>query len=151
MKVIFLDIDGVLNVMLGDFDKYGQMFHQNFVDNLKHIVDNVQDVKIVISSTWRVSGIDVMKQMWIDRNLPGEIIGVTPYLTTKSCRGDEIQIFLSCNHVDRYVIIDDDTDMLKDQMPYFVKTSDNYDHCDHIEGYGLTKECAEQCIQILNK
>ena len=38
MKVIFLDIDGVLNVIEQGRDEYGQIFHQHFVDNLKKIV-----------------------------------------------------------------------------------------------------------------
>jgi len=32
MKIIFLDIDGVLNVISQGRDKYGMIFHPEFVD-----------------------------------------------------------------------------------------------------------------------
>ena len=34
--------------------------------------------KIVISSTWRKSGLSVRKELWKFSNLPGEVIDVTP-------------------------------------------------------------------------
>lgn len=89
--------------------------------------------------------------MWKDRNLPGELIDVTPYLHLK-IRGEEIQYWLDNNQVERYVIIDDDTDFLEEQKAFFVQTSDNIDHTDYLDiGYGLTKECAEKAIYILNE
>lgn len=160
-KIIFLDIDGVLNVYCSSRDKYGCIFHQEFVDNLQHIVDETK-AKIVISSSWRVDGIDVMRKMWEFRNLPSEIIDITPdlYFTYSGpkgnddyCRGDEIQLWLDNNpEVINYVIIDDDTDMLPTQMENFVRTSKNRKHPDSLDiGYGLTKGCAELAIKILNK
>lgn len=78
MKVIFLDIDGVLNVHYkGRQDEYGQAFHPNFVENLREVIDKT-GAKIVISSTWRMSGLQVMQEMWKHRNLPGEVIDITP-------------------------------------------------------------------------
>jgi len=70
MKVIFLDIDGVLNVIPQGHDKYGGIFHPEFVENLRTIIE-ATDAKIVISSTWRMSGLNIMKEMWSARNLPG--------------------------------------------------------------------------------
>lgn len=49
-KIIFLDIDGVLNVIPQGFDDFGGIFHKNFEDNLKHIIEET-NAKIVISST----------------------------------------------------------------------------------------------------
>lgn len=158
MKVIFLDIDGVLNVIGQGRDEYGQGFHRHLVENFEYVIRETA-AKIVISSTWRFSGLSVMQSMWKDRNLPGEVIGVTPDCAnlgenglweTKE-RGYEIKQWLD-NHpeVDRFVIIDDDSDMLVEQHPYFVQTKDNYDHFGSVEGYGLTKECADMAIQILN-
>ena len=40
--------------------------------------------------------------------------------------------------------------MLPNQQERFVRTSNNK-HSDCIDGYGLTKQCAEQVINILNK
>lgn len=50
MKIIFLDIDGVLNVIGQGRDEYGQIFHKHFENNLKRIIDET-DAKIVISSS----------------------------------------------------------------------------------------------------
>jgi hypothetical protein len=77
MKVIFLDIDGVLNLNRKERDDYGQLFHDQFVENLDLIIKST-DAKIVISSTWRYSGLEIMKEMWTKRNLPGEVIDTTP-------------------------------------------------------------------------
>lgn len=38
MKIIFLDIDGVLNVISKDFDDYDSIFHEHFVKKIfKHL------------------------------------------------------------------------------------------------------------------
>lgn len=149
-KIIFLDIDGVLNVYCEGRDKFGCTFHKHFEDNLKHIIDST-NAKIVISSTWRMSGLKTMQDMWKHRNLAGQVIDITPIIHDR-IRGVEIQKWLDKNKVSNYVIIDDDDDMLSSQMNNYVKTSDNKDHIDCVNiGYGLTRICAEKAIKILNK
>ena len=160
MRVIFLDIDGVLNLIPQGHDRYGGTFHQHLVDNLKRIIDET-NAKIVISSTWRLSGLRVMLSMWLDRNLPGEVIDITPsgYFNSdlgvsddeNIMRGHEIQYWLSQHpEVSNYVILDDDTDFLPNQLKNFVQTSENENHPDCIDvGYGLTKICANKAINIL--
>lgn len=161
MKIIFLDIDGVLNLIPQEFDKYGGIFHSHFVNNLKILIEQT-NAKIVISSTWRLSGLTVMQEMWEHRNLPGEVIDITPShyfnveLNVKDdedvLRGHEIQYWLDKHNIDNYVILDDDIDMLKHQLDNFVQTSENEDHDDCIDiGYGLTKICMKKAINILNK
>lgn len=148
-KIIFLDIDGVLNVYCEERDEFGCIFHKHFEENLKWIIEET-NAKIVISSTWRMSGLKVMQEMWKHRNLAGDIIDVTPF-SAFCVRGEEIQTWLDNNEVLNYVIIDDDDDMLPTQKSNFVKTSNNQHHPDSIDiGYGLTKKCAEMAIQILN-
>jgi len=49
MKTIFLDIDGVLNVIPQGFDQYGSVFHQHFINNLRYLIEQT-GAKIVISS-----------------------------------------------------------------------------------------------------
>ena len=147
-KVIFLDIDGVLNLCRQERDQYGSLFHPYYERNLRMIIDQTA-AKIVISSTWRMSGLEIMQEMWKERNLPSEVIDITPSIHN-SCRGEEINYWLKNNKVDAYCIIDDDSDMLISQFPYFVRTSNNHTHIGNIEGYGLTKECAENVINILN-
>lgn len=170
-KIIFLDIDGVLNVYPQGSDDFGSKFHKEFEANLGDII-NTTGAKIVITSTWRGDGLDVMQKMWKHRDIPGDVIGVTPYC--EGVRGDEIEKWMELysKFVDttethplwenfqspienygkilNYVIIDDDDDMLEHQMDNFVKTSDNFDHIDRVDiGYGLTKICSEQAIKIL--
>ena len=150
MKIIFLDIDGVLCVIPNSFDEFGANFHKRFEDNLRHIIEQT-NAKIVISSTWRLAGLDVIKEMWKKRNLAGEVIDVTPLGNMDDIRGNEVQTWLDRNNVENYVIIDDDTDFLESQMNNFVRTSENGDHEDCVDiGYGLTKKCAEKAIKILN-
>ena len=48
MKIIFLDIDGVLNVINQGRDEFGHKFNPKFVGNLKAIID-ATGAKIVIS------------------------------------------------------------------------------------------------------
>ena len=70
----------------------------------------------------------------------------------KMVRGDEIQAILDQYYqITNYVILDDDADMLPGQMGNFVQTSNNINHPDCIDiGYGLTKECTNKAIRILN-
>jgi len=149
-KVIFLDIDGVLNLISQGHDKFGSIFHSNFTDNLKYIIDKT-NAKIVISSSWRLSGLNWIKDLWLYRNLPGEIIDRTKSIYPSTKRGYEIQDWLDNNKYINYCIIDDDTDMLEHQFNNFVQTSNNYNHTDNIEGYGLTKQCSDKVIKILNR
>ena len=162
MKIIFLDIDGVLNVYCESRDEFGCTFHKHFEDNLRWIIDQT-GAKIVISSTWRDSGLKVMQDMWIKRNLPGEVIDVTPncvdMVNYGICefydlveRGHEIQKWIDDHSITSYVILDDDDDMLESQKDNFVQTSHNREHLDCVDhGYGLTKICAEKAIKILNR
>jgi hypothetical protein len=167
-KIIFLDIDGVLNVIPPDYDQFGGIFHDHLVDNLNLIIKET-GAKIVISSTWRFGGLERMKQMWQFRNLPGEVIDITPdchdLINTASWsryhpseskkidRGHEIDYWLDGRtDIESYVIIDDDNDFLPHQRGNFVRTANNINHPDSIDiGYGLTKECARRAITILNK
>lgn len=160
MKVIFLDIDGVLNVIGQGHDDFGQLFHKHFEDNLRWIIESTE-AKIVISSTWRFSGLENMQKMWQQRNLPGEVIDITIDLGMyqddddfwrSEPRGKEIEYYINLHpEITNYVILDDDTDMLPNQLGNFVQTSTNINHPDCVDiGYGLTKICSERAIRILN-
>ncbi len=157
MKIIFLDIDGVLNCENayragecqyqewtwedGRKDHY-QRFCVRSKDLLNKLIDET-NAKIVISSTWRMSGIEFMQKVWEYENMSGEIIGITPLLRTPKLhipRGLEIQYYLEndlkFHHinwseeeqqkimdesgVENYIIIDDDSDMLYGQRNHFV-------------------------------
>ena len=160
-KIIFLDIDGVLNVYAEGRDEFGSTFHKHLEDNLRWIIEET-GAKIVISSTWRIDGLKRMQEMWEKRGLPGEVIGVTPTETdvvdSGTCefydlvdRGHEIQQYINDNGIECYVILDDDNDMLPSQRNNFVRTANNIDHPDCVDiGYGLTRKCSGRAIEILN-
>jgi len=125
MKVIFLDIDGVLNSvnsMVAFRSASAQNLDSVSVKLLQRLCE-VTDAKIVISSTWRMGRdekyfIDLFK--WYGwKNAP--VIGRTPVEYDK-CRGEEIQMWLVDvkTKVEKYLIIDDDSDMLEEQDPYFL-------------------------------
>lgn len=67
---------------------------------------------------------------------------ITPYMRSRH-RGSEIQEWLDKQTEPyRYVIFDDDTDMLDSQLPYFIQS-------DWLK-WGLSDEDVEQAIHILN-
>lgn len=162
MKVIFLDIDGVLNVELSERDAYGKLFHTHLVDNLRHIVEQT-GANIVITSTWKSKGLKTIQKMWHDRDLPGNVIDLTSYCDEVArdqgieyydqiTRGHEVQHWLDRHtYVTKWVMIDDDLDIMPEQINNFVRTANNKHHSDSVGiGFGLTRICAEKAIDILN-
>ena len=170
-RFIFLDFDGVLNTMEyqtalqwkghGWEDNFGNLFDPTAVENLKFIIDNTS-AKIVVTSSWRLDGIEKMRELWKNRNLPGEIAGVTPHLNQVcfnsldggkdtfsvipyGTRGLEINEWLRINAeslsiICSYVIIDDFDDFISSQHSHFVLTDPET---------GLTRELAEQVVAML--
>jgi len=148
MKILFLDIDGVLNsveyavgantinrsVRLDDADPVK-------VGLLRFICDQT-DARIVISSTWRIG----RDPAWFDGFFSSfgwfqpPIEGVTPRSARIGSigRGDEINEWLETRQVDRYVIVDDDSDFYGDQP--LVQTNGVY---------GLTLKETIEMIDIL--
>lgn len=162
MKVLFLDIDGVLasldwlwatqGLKESNPDRYGYSFDPRCVKNLKYLFLTFPKLKIVISSSWKQDGLDNIKGMWKLRELPGEVIDITPKLNKKighpnkyktPSRGEEIQAWL-CLHpeVHNYVILDDDVDMLSNQKSRFVNTNSEF---------GVTAKDIFKVITIFNR
>lgn len=153
-SIIFLDIDGVLrptHSYIGK-DEYGQLFVNECVDNLRYLIEQT-GAKIVISSTWKSSGLIIMKEMWDKRNLPGEVIDLTPnevdVVDSGNAefydlvdRGMELeQWIVNNNFTGSYVILDDIPDFTKEQMCHYVKTNPSI---------GLTKDNINKAISILS-
>ena len=155
MKVIFLDIDGVLNSDKSTEDNYETHGHyHSMIPHEMHVkwlnyITNKTDASIVISSTWRMgcSNIRVLSHLLYLCGVTGDVIGLTPKLNNQE-RGNEIQSFLD-NYsnssiqnkfpITNFVILDDDSDMshLKTHLVL----------CDEL--IGLTKSDAEKAIKIL--
>ena len=164
-KILFLDIDGVLNTErqhnrcvsegIAQVDGFGYTFDPKAVANLKRIVKQT-DADIVISSSWKFWGLDAMQRMWIRRNLPGKVIDVTPnnvsdemllsvdleYMDIPAGKGSEIKEWLTTKgqQVTHYAILDDLPDMLPEQQSHFVQTDPRV---------GITQDDADSIISIL--
>jgi hypothetical protein len=152
MKVIFLDIDGVLNnnasllagAERGDYTWTHKCWDPTCVLELKRLLD-VTDARIVVSSTWRLYPGQLQTALTAHRDIQAATIGVTDDLympgEERTLRGQEIQAWLDTSaQVETYVILDDDSDMKPSQLPFFVQTS---------MATGLTKEHVDRAIEIL--
>lgn len=149
MKVIFLDIDGVLN----HADWLTE--HRNF--GLDHLdpaaVARVQRIcdatgaHVVISSTWRlVYSLGRLRDMLYERGLRARVVGETPHLPAQE-RGDEIQLWLDRTparrgwELDGIVILDDDRDM-RHLDPWLVRTA---------FATGITDADVERAVEMLSR
>lgn len=114
IKVIFLDIDGVLTSepytrqCIFEYKRenlYGlDWFDPKCTKALRQIIDSTGAV-IVISSSWRDLGREKLLHLWEELKLPGELYGTTPeWVLTKR---EAIEQWLQDNEWDKYVIVDD--------------------------------------------
>jgi hypothetical protein len=127
MKVLFLDIDGVLNsartcLAHGGYPhEFGPthmaMFDTTAVALIRGLCKTA-GVSVVVSSAWRIT--HTWQEIGAGLDLP--TIDSTPRLVGP--RGAEIQAWLDAHpSVTMYAIVDDDSDMLPEQAPNFVQTS----------------------------
>ncbi len=133
MKLIFLDVDGILN-NTQNIKKYRLFFRGKrrllvdvkpfycFKKLLKEIEKNNMDVKIVISSSWRVGSIpaDWKKLFKHYFDNPEIVKGRTPYLYKD--RGIEILELLKIakekgDMIDDYIVLDDDIEDIINHIP----------------------------------
>lgn len=152
MKVIFLDIDGVLNherhykwLMETDEPTLLQSVYPYSEFNPKScrlLMDIIRETgaQIVVSSSWRLDGENRLNSLFKFFGLP-RIYDITPCLNT--ARGIEIGAWLAAHpEVTNYVILDDDEDMNDEQKPFFIKTNPYED--------GLNEACKDKAIELLN-
>ena len=160
-KIIFLDIDGVLNTRWCERktpkDRFGSAFDPKSCANLAKIVKETK-ADIVISSSWKCWGLAALKEMWRDRKLLGRLIDITPNgmsdqillnsnfenLSHIHIRGTEIKEWLLTKgkNVNHYVILDDMDHFLPEQQPHFVWIDPEV---------GITEGNAVQAIMILKQ
>lgn len=145
MKIIFLDIDGVLNSLrscmaFGDYPYPGRNYHK-FDDVAIGLVKDIikaTDAKVFLSSTWRLT-LSEREQKQLSRRFDFPIFGLTPDLSRKK-RGYEIQTILDEYNPTHYVILDDSFDMLDSQLSNFVKVDYNN---------GLSYENYKRALKLL--
>lgn len=157
MKVIFLDVDGVLNSeQFVQTSSTGLPFGDNQIDpeaveRLNQIIERT-GAKVVISSSWRhVWSRGEIVRMLGKRGFrhPDAVVSITPSLLSQ--RGDEVADWLGnqgergridpeFGGVESYVILDDSSDFNPDQREHFVQTDADI---------GLTDEDARRAIFIL--
>ncbi len=160
MKIIFLDIDGVLN---NDHTKE-RFEHLVFISDdkvslLKELIDNT-GAKIVLSSTWR-RGWECKERIWeptssdladirlfdalVDKLREYDIELLSHTKDFSNCRGEEIDLWLKewgGEPIESYVILDDmDGIELRPHSKYLVQTS-FWD--------GLMLNHVKKAIKILN-
>lgn len=154
MKVIFVDVDGVLNC-----SKTTKRLKCNneftFVDTrkilrLRDIVERT-GAKLVLSSTWRFGAMS--NAFYFDREALRELVAefcrvrcplwfdITPYLP-RAKRWQEINAWLISHDTDDFIILDDVSEELKPFADKLVLTNPHE---------GLTKERAELAIKMLGE
>ena len=118
MKVIFLDIDGVLNCSKTPNPRnLPYVVDKRLLANLHKLI-RMTDAKVVLSSTWRVDPVGIFAAK--HRGIP--FVDVCPDFP-RSPRRKEIRRWLAAHpHVERFVVIDDQDDEL-DDLPLFQPSS----------------------------
>ena len=151
MKVIFLDIDGVLNSedYVYSCREYGIAIDPTRMVLLKQIIDET-NAKIVLSTSWREHwekapnecgkiGLQI-NNIFSQYNL--EILDKTPNLRTR--REQEIWYWLNKNpQVKNFVVLDDMFLCAEFLNGHFIKTSNRFD--------GLDEADVEKAIEILSE
>ena len=176
MKVLFLDIDGVLNsenwfayriycvknnmvnILMNFVDTDDRnikhkltMLDDRAIANLNRIIEETE-CKVVLSSSWRssIESENIFTQNLLKlKGFKYEFYDVTPRLWFSDFsirRGEEIKFWLDKesekHEIESFVILDDDSDMLPEQMNNFI----------HVDGQvGLTDRDVLTAIEILNK
>jgi hypothetical protein len=139
MKVIFLDIDGVMNNRQMIYDDGMDAIGEEMLHRLSMIV-KATGAKIVLSSTWRIleKNRDLVTKALARHNM--EYIDVTPRLFSGH-RGGEIGCWLQEHpEVERFAVLDDDPNANIGQTLF---------RCDF--EIGLTDDIAAQAIEYLNE
>ena len=174
-KLIFLDIDGVLNHQQGhedgecayDFNEKYQKFSTTSTALLNKLIEKT-NAEIVISSTWRCDGLERMREIWTLEGMSGDITGITPHFSINGYgsapRGceiesylknqgfwhinyskDEQQKYMDKSSIINYIILDDDSDMLYGQRNHFINTPPPPRNYS-----GFNQQYYEQALKILS-
>lgn len=163
MKLLFLDIDGVLNSQVFYEQRHEQIkagkaerdypldeFCPKAIELINRICRET-GAKVVVSSTWRHGRtVEQLQTLFNSVGATFEVVGKTPDLCRQTenglwlsaVRGDEIKKYTDESNCKSFVILDDDGDMLDCQRENFIQTS-------WLDG--LTEKHAAQAVEILGK
>lgn len=144
-KVVFLDVDGVLNSRESIQRDGPHSMDSGMLNNLKTLIDQT-GATIIISSTWRLDSDNHAELLEKLSDFGLKSHGVTPDLEGQFLgdRTMEISSWLKQNNVTNWVALDDlplhrlDENLMDG---HFVHTNPHL---------GFTKEDLEKAIQILN-
>jgi len=117
MKVVFLDLDGVVNDNRYNPETAAFTLLPGCVERLGRIIART-DAKVVLSSSWRylvyegLMSLSEFEQLLDQHGAPGiQIIGLSPTDEQVRGRGNQIQAWLDANAsglaVESYVVLDD--------------------------------------------
>lgn len=153
MNLVFLDIDGVLN-NLGTVAAYGNPSKHLDPVSVRLVEKLCEEggAQIVVSSSWRNGDTDRLRRELYEvasPKLSALIISETP--ERPDVRGTEIQEWLDEHSTEnqRYVILDDDSDMLPGQN--FVKTTfqDGFRFGHYIEALRFLNPEHPDCTRLI--
>lgn len=153
MKVIFLDIDGVIKPF-PDILKSLE-FNKNCVKYLNKIISET-GAKIVISSSWKnyenenIYGMlqgKTLERIFNDNAIVGEIIDRTKNESISGCRTRDIAYWLKDNQVDEYIVLDDCPSLFSYNSEYLDKSKILFT----ISNIGITNEIMNIAIRMLNE
>jgi hypothetical protein len=107
-KILFIDVDGVLNTRSAQLELGTSALLPELVGLLATIVGQT-NAGIVVSSTWRYRQCDMDQLMTAlaGAGIDGHVIGKTPILDLHA-RDAEIKQWLTENPTKRFAILDDD-------------------------------------------
>ena len=139
-KIVFLDIDGVLNTT-GDKQLISNTFEKTKLENLVELLRTTDSILVVTSDRRLIEEERLMIEDVFDPYYI--LVNYLSYKRTHKNRSDEILYYLSNHPSDSYVILDDmdlgysENEALK---PHFINT---YKH-------GFTKDLLFKALELLN-
>ena len=120
MKTIFLDIDGVLNIMSVTYYSHSYLIIGNdpidthLMMRLEFIMERIPDSVIVVTSSWKmrklIRKLSKYRFKYLDR-----IVDETPRDVQPRC--NQIKAWLDENDTERFIIIEDEVGCERDLFP----------------------------------
>ena len=145
MKIIFIDIDGVLNSAYGVGPYISDMEIEK-VELLDRLIKESESSGIVITSDRRCSEVDLYNKIEAFNKYNINVLGITRYPNEEDDednRGKQIIDYLSSSHneIDKIVILDDNDDGISSYFDNeFVLVN---------RLYGFNKEIYDKALKIL--